>query len=87
MTNFAQLCVRGGQPTTRGLHATREQFLGPDRPTEEKIIWMYIMCTFATVVGIARDKNHNSFFVSGGKKRLPTAAYVCCCKEIKCLKT
>ena len=28
----------------------------------------YYMCTFARVVGAARDKNHNSFSARGGKK-------------------
>ena len=41
----------------------------PARPLEEKIImWMNIMCTFAWVVGAARDRNLNSFSARRSKK-------------------
>ena len=43
----------------------------PDEPPEEKLIWMNTMSTFARVVGVANDKNHNSFLARVGK-RLPT---------------
>ena len=37
-------------------------------PTKRKKILMNIMCTFAWIVGAARDQNHNSFSPRGGKK-------------------
>ena len=38
-------------------------------PPEEKK-WMNIMCTFARVEVVARDKNHNSFSGRGGKNNI-----------------
>ena len=35
---------------------------------------MNIVCTFAKVVGVAHNKNHNSFLAHGGKK----VAHHCC---------
>ena len=43
---------------------------------EEKIIWINIMCTFARVVGAARNKTHNLFSARGGKKGCPPLGYV-----------
>ena len=53
---------RGRQPTARGPHAARNEFLCcPLSPRGKKIIWMNIMCTFAGGVGAARDKNQLFF--------------------------
>ena len=37
-------------------------------PEEKKVLLMNIICTFARVLGAARDKNHNSFPARGGKE-------------------
>ena len=42
-------------------------------PGEKMIIWMNIMCTFARIVGVAHDENHNSFWPKV-VKMLPTTA-------------
>ena len=53
----------------------RAIFMWPARPLEEKlIIWMNIMWTFARVLGMARDRNRNSFSARSSKK----VAHHCC---------
>ena len=38
----------------------------PAGPQRKKIIWMNSMCTFARVVGAARNKTHKSFSARSG---------------------
>ena len=56
--------------TRGGLHVAYEQFLCSPPGSQRKKNNMDVMCTFATVldVGVAQDKNRNSFLVCGGKK-------------------
>ena len=50
-------------------YTPRAILVRPARPLEEKVtIWMNIMCTFARVVGAARDRNRNSFSARSMKK-------------------
>ena len=51
-----------------GMRPTSNPSVAHQATKGKKIIWMNVMCTFAWVMGVARDKNHNSFLARSGKK-------------------